>query len=271
MLLEINLEGRTALVTGAGRGIGREIALVLAEAGADIVATARSVSEIEETAAEVRDTGRQSIAVPADVSKSSDVDQLVERVLEHFGRIDILVNNAGQLRKLAVAPFPDVTVTRPRVTRESKSRMSDEEWQGVIDTNLNSVFYCCRAVAPHMMDNRYGKIINISSNNATQAFPLVAAYNASKAGVNMLTRVLALEWAPYNICVNAIGPGDYHTTMTEATWSDPEGRQRHLDGIPFSREGNLRELGVLATYLASPASDYMTGQIIYMDGGLTAK
>jgi NAD(P)-dependent dehydrogenase (short-subunit alcohol dehydrogenase family) len=271
MLPEIDLEGKTALVTGAGRGIGREIALVLAEAGADIVAAARTVSEIEETAADVRKLGRQSIAIPADVSKSSDVDQLVERVLQHFGRIDILVNNAGQLLRLAVAPFPDVTVTHPKVTRDSSSRMSDEEWQSVINTNLNSVFYCCRAVAPHMMDRGYGKIINISSNNGTQAFQLVAAYNASKAAVNMLTRVLALEWAPYNICVNAIGPGDYHTAMTEPTWTDPGESQRHLEGIPFNREGDLRELGVLATYLASPASDYMTGQVIYMDGGLTAK
>ena len=271
MLPEIDLEGRTALVTGAGRGIGREIALVLAQAGADIAAAARTVSEIEETAADVRKLGRRSIAIPADVSKSSDVDQLVEQALQNFGRIDILVNNAGRLLRQAVAPFPDVIVTNPRVTRESNSRMSDEEWQSVLDTNLNSVFYCCRAVAPHMMDRRYGKIINVSSNNGTQAFPLVAAYNASKAAANMLTRVLALEWAPYNICVNAIGPGDYHTAMTEATWTDAAGRQRHLEGIPFNREGDLRELGILATYLASPASDYMTGQVIYMDGGLTAK
>ena len=271
MLPEIDLEGRTALVTGAGRGIGREIALVLAQAGANIVAAARTVSEIKETAADVRELGRESIAIPADVSRSSDVDQLVERALQHFGRIDILVNNAGQLLRLAVAPFPDVIVKHPRVTRESNSRMSDEEWQSVMNTNLNSVFYCCRAVAPHMMDRRYGKIINVSSNNGTQAFPLVAAYNASKAAVNMLTRVLALEWAPYNICVNAIGPGDYHTAMTEASWTDPAGRHRHLEGIPFNREGDLRELGVLASYLASPASDYMTGQVIYMDGGLTAK
>jgi NAD(P)-dependent dehydrogenase (short-subunit alcohol dehydrogenase family) len=271
MLPEFDLGGRTALVTGAGRGIGREIALVLAEAGADIVAAARTVSEIEETAADVRKLGRQAVAIPADMSKSSDVDRLVEQALQDFGRIDILVNNAGQLRRLAVVPFPDVTVTQPRVTRDSSSRMSDQEWQSVLDTNLNSVFYCCRAVAPHMMERGYGKIVNISSNNGTQAFPLVAAYNASKAAVDMLTRVLALEWAPYNICVNAIGPGDYRTAMTEASWADSEGRRRHLEGIPFNREGDLRELGVLATYLASPASDYMTGQVIYMDGGLTAR
>ena len=271
MLPEMSLEGRTAIVTGAGRGIGRAIALALAEAGADIVAAARTVSEIEATAADVRALGRQALAIPTDVTKSSQTDAMVQRAMEHFGKVDILVNNAGRLLKVPVAPFPDVDLKRPRVSREDRSRTTDEEWQGVIDANLNGVFYCCRAAAPHMMEKRYGKIINISSNNGTQAFPLVAAYNASKAAVNMLTRVLALEWAPYNICVNSIGPGEYHTAMTDPMWSDPVDRQRHLDAIPFKKGGDLRELGVLALYLASPASDYMTGQIIYMDGGQTAK
>ena len=267
----LDLEDRVAIVTGAGRGIGRAMSLSLAEAGAHVVATARTRDEVDETAALVEKTGRRALAVTADVSRSADVDVMVERALDHFGKVDILVNNAGKLFKAPVAPFPDVTLKPPRVTRESTVRHSDEEWQSVIDINLTGVFYCCRAVAPHMMEQGYGKIINVSSNNGTMAFPLVAAYNASKAAVNMLTRVLALEWAPYSICVNAIGPGDYHTTMTDASWSDPEGRQRHLDGIPFHREGDLEELGTLAVYLASPASDYMTGQIIYMDGGLTAK
>jgi NAD(P)-dependent dehydrogenase (short-subunit alcohol dehydrogenase family) len=271
MLPELSLDGRTAIVTGAGRGIGRAIALTLAEAGANIVASARTVPEIESVAEEVRALGRDAIAVPADVSKSSDVDALVDAALKQFGRVEILVNNAGVLQRLPVVPFPDVTISTAFVSRKPDARISDEEWNSVINTNLGGVFYCCRAIAPHMMERRYGKIINISSNNGTMAFPLVAAYNCSKAAVNMLTRVLALEWAPYNICVNAIGPGDYHTKMTDRTWSDPAGRQRHLDGIPFHREGDLRELGVLAAYLASPATDYMTGQIVYMDGGLTAK
>ena len=271
MLPEMSLEGRTAIVTGAGRGIGRAIALVLAETGADIVAAARTEAEIESTAAEVRALGRQAIALTADVSRSSDVDSLVERALDRFGTIEILVNNAGQLLRLPVVPLPDEDIAPSRVTRSPDSRMTDEEWRGVMAANLDGLFYCCRAIAPHMIERRYGKIINIGSNNAIQAYPLVAAYNASKAAVNMLTRVLALEWAPYNILVNAIGPGDYHTSMTDRTWSDPEGRSRHLDGIPLHREGELRDLGVLAAYLASPASDYMTGQLIYMDGGLTAR
>ena len=192
MLPELNLQGRTAMVTGAGRGIGREIALVLAEAGADIVVTARTESEIEALAADIRELGRETIAIPADVAKSSDVDTMVEQALMRFEKIDILVNNAGIAMKMPVAPLPDMTLKPPQVLRASSSRTSDEEWQSIIDTNLSGPFYCCRAVAPHMMDRRYGKIINISSSNATQAFPYVAAYNASKAGVNMLTRVLAL-------------------------------------------------------------------------------
>jgi len=271
MLPELSLQGKTAVVTGGGRGIGREIALALAEAGSDVVVAARTSSEIEATAADIRSMGRKAIALHTDVSKSDEVDSLAERALEHFGKIDVLVNNAGKLMRLPVVPFPDATVNPPVVTRDSISRTTDEEWQNVLNPNLNGVFYCCRAFAPHMMERKYGKIVNISSNNAKQAFPLLAAYNTSKAAVNMLTRVLALEWAPYNICVNAIGPGDYHTTMTDASWTNQAGRQRHIDGIPFHREGNLRELGVLAVYLASPASDYMTGQIVYMDGGLTAK
>ena len=267
----MSLQGRTAIVTGASRGIGREIALVLAEAGADIVAAARTTSDLDATVAEVQALGRQAISVQTDVTRSADVDAMVDRALERFGKVDILVNNAGLLVRIPVAPLPGVTLRPPSVTREPDTRTSDDEWNRVIDTNLNGVFYCCRAIAPHMMERRYGKIINISSNNATQAFPLVAAYNASKAAVNMLTRVLALEWAPYNICVNAIGPGDYDTDMTHLTWVDPEGRKAHLDGIPFHRKGDIRELGVLAAYLASPATDYMTGQIVYMDGGLTAK
>ena len=271
MFPEMRLEGKTAIVTGAGRGIGREVSLVLAEAGANIVLAARTTDELNATAIDIRALGREAVVIPTDVRESSQVDFLVSQALDHFEAVEILVNNAGQLFRMPVVPLPDGVPSPSLVNRNTEYRITDEEWRGVMEVNLDGVFYCCRAVASHMIKQRYGKIINISSNNATQAFSLVAAYNASKAAVNMLTRVLALEWAPYNVLVNAVGPGDYHTQMTDKTWTDPEERKRHLDRIPLHREGTLRELGLLVAYLASPASDYMTGQTIYMDGGLTAK
>ena len=271
MIAELDLKGRKAIVTGSSRGIGKSIALVLAEAGADLVIASRTALDIEQTAQEVRDLGRDAIAIQTDVTKSEQVDAMVNKAINHFGAIDIMVNNAGQLLRLPTVPLPGSSFKSPTVTRETISRTSDEEWSSIMEANLDSVFYCCRAIAPHMIERRYGKIINISSNNSVQAFPLMAAYNTSKARVNMLTKVLALEWAPYNICVNGIGPGDYDTQMTHETWIDPVARKRHISGIPLGREGDLRELGVLAVYLSSAASDYMTGQICYMDGGLTAK
>ena len=271
MLLEPTLEGRVAIVTGAGRGIGQAIAMVFAEHGADLVVASRTESEVEKTARDVEDLGARVLPVCADVSRSSEVDLMVQQTLEEFGKIDILVNNAGQLLHMPVAPFPDKILQPPSTTRETTTRMSDEEWHRIMDANLSSAFYCCRAVGPHMMKQGYGKVINISSNNGTQAYSLLAAYNASKAGMNMLTRVLALEWAPYNICVNAIGPGEFKTAMTEATWADSERYRRHLNNIPMGREGELRDIGMMAAYFAGSGSDYVTGQIVHIDGGITAR
>ena len=271
VLADMSLEGRTAIVTGAGRGIGRTIAIALAEAGADVVVAARTVPEIEATAEAVRQHGRGAVAVATDVSRSDQVDALVQAAIDRFGHVDVMVNNAGYFREQAVVPFPDTTLAPPDVTRESSTRMTDEEWRSIIDTNIGGVFYGCRAVAPHMLERRSGKIINISSCNAHMAYRLEVAYDASKAAVNMLTRTLALEWAPYNVTVNAIGPGEYNTSMTAGSWSDPERRKAYEENIPLGRGGDFRNLGALAIFMASPASDYMTGQTVYMDGGLTAR
>ena len=270
MLPELSLEGRSAIVTGSGRGIGRAIALGLAEAGADVAVAARTESEIEATANDIRALGRRAIPVRTDMTDSDQVDALVARALDEFGKVDIMVNNAGQIRMGAVVPFPDVTLKPPAVTRESTSRTTDEEWLGLLDADLNSVFYGCRAVGSHMLERRYGKIINISSIAGKQAFPIYGAYCVTKAGIDMLTRVLALEWADYNVCVNALAPGWYHTDLNPI-WDTPEIIDPIVAHVPFRRAGDLRELGTLAAYLASPASDYMTGQIVYIDGGSTAK
>lgn len=275
MLREMSLSGKSAIVTGASRGIGKAIAVVLAEAGADVTIVARTVSNLEETGDIIRKLGKEALIVPTDVSDSAQMDSMVDQAIDRFGKVDILVNNAGQSMRRPVVPFPDRTLKIPEVTTEATSRMSDAEWQNIININLSSVFYGCRAVGSHMLERKYGKIINIGSQVGKQAFPLAAPYNVTKTGIHMLTRVLALEWADYNICVNAIAPGDYKTDILKPImdlWdSDPEALQQVIDGIPLGRLGKLRELGVLAVYLASEAADYMTGQVIYMDGGHTAR
>jgi len=251
---EFSLKGKVAIVTGAGRGIGKAISLAFAEAGADIVAAARSREEIEETCREVKALGRESLALPTDVTKEDQVERMVERTISRFKKIDILVNNAGTaVFKILVSP--------------DGQRMTEEEWHQVIDTNLTSIFLCCRAVGPHMFKQKKGKVINISSISSQKAQVDDIPYNVSKAGVNMITRCLALDWAPYNINVNAIGPGQFHTRLSAKSHEDPKLREMMVACIPLGRVGNLREVGLLAVYLASPASDFVTGQTIFIDGG----
>jgi NAD(P)-dependent dehydrogenase (short-subunit alcohol dehydrogenase family) len=271
MANDSTLTGKVAVVTGAGRGIGRAIAVALAGAGADVVLAARTGSQLNSATDDVLAMGRRALSVPTDVSSSIQVDALVKRAIDHFGGVDILVNNAGTLLAAALVPLPESGDGSTASPVAPTSRLSDDQWRRVMDVNLTGVFYCCRAVAPHMLAKRSGKIINISSNNAHQAMPTVSAYNASKAGVNMLTRVLALEWAAYGVNVNALAPGEYHTAMTSSIWTDETARLELEDLIPMHRGGNVEDLGALAVYLASAASDYMTGQVLYLDGGLTAK
>ncbi len=268
---EFRLDGRVALVTGGGRGIGRTIALAMAQAGADVAVVARTASEIEDVAGEIRKLGRRSVAIPTDVASSSQVDRAVELTGDRLGPVDILVNNAGAHFGVPLVPLPGRELGPPRVSRTADHPLTDEEWDVVFATNTSAVMYGCRAVAPGMLERGYGKIINTSSNNAHQAFEYEAAYNSSKAALNMLTRVLALEWARHGIRVNAIGPGEFETTMNDLGGDDPDERARMMARIPMGVPGSLRDLGLLAVYLASPASDYMTGQVIYLDGGQTAK
>ncbi len=263
MLKEFSLEGKTALITGGGRGIGRAIARVFADAGGDVALVARTRSQVEEAAQEIRDMGRQAVALVGDVTDHQQVNDFVARATEALGKIDILVNNAG----LSLGRF---FVASPPGSPHPDSNTSLQDWDALVAANLTSHYYCCRAVGPQMLERRYGKVINILSAWGTIAYPYSAAYASAKAGLRMLTKVLALEWAPYNVNVNAIGPGSFHTEMTRDSHDDPEHQRAMLSRIPLGRFTDAREMGLLALYLASPASDWMTGQCIYLDGGQTA-
>ena len=252
MLKEFSLSGSTALVTGGGRGIGRTIALTLAEAGADVAIAARTLSQVEEVASEIRALNRRSLALKTDVTDSLSVNEMVSYTTDQLGKIDILVNVAGISGSASLDSF------------------SDEAWSRIIETNLSGPFYCCRAVAGQMLEDRSGRIINVSSTSGAKATAGGSAYNASKAGLNMLTKVLAAEFAPYNVCVNGIGPGWFETDMTRSFLETPEQRTQVESIIPMGRLTSLRDLGLLAVYLASSASSWMTGQVIYLDGGETA-
>lgn len=262
MLKEYSIEGKVAIVTGAARGIGKGIALTLAEAGADIVAGDRSTEENEQTAFEIQALGRQCLAVTTDLTKGDQVQRMVSKAIARFGKIDILVNNAGKGARRVVIPLAEHSI-RP---------ISDEDWDNVLDLNLKAILLCARAVGPHMIERRKGKIIIITSAVAVSSFDHNSLYCVSKAAAARFTETLALEWAPYNINVNAIGPT---WTLTEGAKmmleKSEEYRQKEMARIPLGRAATPREIGLLAVYLASDASDFVTGQNIYIDGGLTAE
>lgn len=266
---EYSVEGKLAIVTGAGRGIGKAIALVLAEAGANIVVATRTAEQIEETAEEVRRLGQRALAVPTDITKAEQVERLVKRAISEFDGVDILVSSAGAFHRKQLVPLPEKFPGWHKI-RDLNTSLSEEEWHLIMDTNLTSIFLCARAVGPYMIKQRRGKIINIGSRNANTGDPYLVHYNTSKAAVSMFTRCLAVEWGPFNINVNAIAPGAFYTALSAENLDDPELRKRALNSTPLRRLGELREVGLLALYLASDASNYMTGQTLYLDGGRTA-
>ncbi len=247
------LEGRVAIVTGAGRGIGRALALALAGAGADVALAARSAGEIDRVAAEVRDRARRALAVPTDVTKNAEVERLVERVLEELGGLHVLVNNSGVIHS---APLLE---TDP------------EEWDRVVATNLRGTFLCMRAAGRHFVGRGEGKVINVASNFAFMGVPRFSSYCASKAAVVNLTRAVAVEWAGSGVQVNAIAPGYVETDMNVAVRADEKLSARVVGQIPARRMARAEELGPLVVYLASPASDFMTGETLVIDGGQSAK
>lgn len=255
---EYEIRGKVALITGAGRGIGRGIAEVLAEAGADIALDALTNRYVEETASEIASTsGRRVLPLLADVTRTEGVQKVLDTVLKEFGHLDILVNCLGDAIRHPLVKLPD---------KEGTSIM-DEELKRIIDINLTATILCTRAVGPHFLARRSGKIINISSVTAGKGGGDLVLYTLAKSAVIGFTRTQALEWAPYNIQINSIAPGlfpDTHTYGDKARL--PESVLRR---IPLGRAGLVREVGLLALYLASPASDFMTGQTIFLDGGLS--
>ena len=249
MLELLSLDGKTIIVTGGGTGLGRAIVRALARAGADVVIAARRQGPIDEATAEVEQLGRKALAIATDVSDSSQVDRMVGRALEHFGKVDVLINNAGRVAENVGIPIWDVT---------------DEEWHAGIDTNLSGAFYCARAVSKHMVDRGRGKIINVASGYGMRGGRDLYSYCCSKGGMIQLSRTLAMSLGRYGITANTIVPG---YIPTEGTDSMKESLPRSGEVIPIGRLGKPEEIGPIAVFLASDASNYMNGEMITLDGG----
>jgi len=244
----MNLEGRVAMVTGAAQGIGRAIALALAEVGADIAGGDVALEKLQGVAKEIEALGRKTLALHLDVSSPDSVKEAVDKTLEVFGKIDILVNNAG--------------ITKDNLIM----RMKPEDWDLVLRVNLNGAFHCTRAVLPGMVKQRYGRIINIASVVAQAGNPGQANYIASKAGIIGLTKAVASEVGSRNITVNAIAPGFIATAMTENL---PEAvRQRMLSLTPLGRMGTDRDIAHGVRFLASEEASYITGHVLNINGGM---
>jgi len=249
-----SLPGKVVIITGGRRGIGKAIALAMAEAGADIAICDRVIEdgELNAVAEEVKRLGRRSLAVQADITHKADVDALVQRVMDEFGAVDILVNNAAMnIRALLL-------------------ELSEDGWDRVLNTDLKGYYLCSQAVGKRMVDQKRGNIINIASIAAIKAAPEMGAYCIAKAGVVMLTRVLAVELAKYNIRVNAIAPYIVKTKFSQPLWSDPETLKELESEIPLGRLAETSDIIGAVLFLASDASSYITGHTIIVDGGLSA-
>jgi 2-deoxy-D-gluconate 3-dehydrogenase len=246
-----SLDGRVALVTGASRGLGQAIALALARAGADIAAV--GTAGCEDTVAQVRELGRRALSLPADLGTLAPIAGLVEDTVAGLGSLDILVNNAGTIRRADAVDF------------------TEADWDAVMDVNLKSAFFLAQAAGRRMLAAGRGKIINVASMLSFQGGVRVPSYTASKSGLAGITRLLANEWAGRGVNVNAIAPGYMRTDNTAALRADAARNQGILDRIPAGRWGEADDLGGAAVFLASPASDYVHGAILPVDGGWLAR
>ena len=252
-LPSMRLEGKVAVVTGGGGGLGSLAARAFAAAGADVVVVGRTAASLEAAADAVRSSGRRAAAIVADVTRSTDVNRMVERAVGEFGRIDILLNNAG--------------VTSPKTVVE----LTDEDWHRIMDTSATGAFYCARAVAPAMMRQRDGAIISMGSILSARGMAHRTAYSAAKAAVANFTRALALELGPHGIRVNAIAPTVIVTDLNRAlVRTQAQLYQAVLDRTPLGRLGEPEDIAGALVFLASPAARFVTGQTLFVDGGFTA-
>jgi 2-deoxy-D-gluconate 3-dehydrogenase len=245
------LAGKVAVVTGAGRGIGRSLALALALAGADLVLVARSPDELDAVAKEIEALGRRALAVPTDITDEVAVEHLADHTVEVFGQVDVLVNNSGILATRALLDQPAA------------------EWDAVHATNVRGTFLATKAIGRHLVGQGHGKVVNVASNFAFKGIPLHAAYSSSKAAVVAFTRCMALEWARSNVQVNALAPGYVETDFNAEARADEVTYGRILKGVPARRMARPDELGSWLVQLAGPASDFMTGSVVVIDGGQT--
>ncbi len=247
-----SLEGKTAVVFGGTSGIGRALSLGLADAGADVVASARRQEHVDATAAEIERRGRQTLRLRSDVCNRSSLEQLLAASLQHFGKVDILINCAGTIKRTPALTMPE------------------GEWTDIVNTNLTGTLRACQIFGKHMLERGYGRIVNIASLNSFVALSEVAAYAASKSGVVSLTRSLAVEWSKKGVTVNAIAPGVFRTALNaDLLDSTPRG-QELLMRTPIGRFGRTEELVGAAVYLCSDAASYVTGHTLIVDGGFLA-
>src|SRR5688572_8676344 len=248
----LDLKGKVAVVIGGTSGIGRAIARGLAQAGADVIPTSRRAEQVGVTADEIEALGRRTLRVTSDVSDRSSLECALEEAVKAFDKVDILVNSAGRTKR---TPTVDV---------------SDDEWNGILDTNLTGTLRACQIFGRHMLERKYGRIINIASLSTFVALYEVAAYSASKAAVASLTKSLAVEWAPHGVCVNAIAPGVFRTALNQKLLDETERGREFLLRTPMKRFGNVEELAGAAIFLASDAASFVTGEILTVDGGFLA-